>query len=77
MGDTRDAEIKVPFVENAELTNVFFRKHGTGQTIASHALPTARNFFFVLISTFPVHSLFPDSLHITSLHPTTTCDPAE
>ena len=31
-------------------------KPGVGQNIAMHALPTARNFLLLLISTFPVHS---------------------
>ena len=30
---------------------------GVGQNIAMHASSTARDFFFELISTFPVHSL--------------------
>ena len=45
---TEDAEIKVPSVENPELTNVLpALKPGVGQNIATHASPT---------STFPVHS---------------------
>ena len=43
-------------VENQELTYVLLLKPGVGQSIAMHALPTARNFFFVLIPTFMVHS---------------------
>ena len=51
-----DAEIKVPSVENPELANVLPLKPGVDENIAMHALPTARNFFFVLILTFPVDS---------------------
>ena len=53
---TVDTEIKVPYVENPELTNVLPLKSGEGQYVALHALPTARNYFLVLISTFLVHS---------------------
>ena len=53
---TADAEIKVLSVENPGLTNVLPLKLGVGQNIAMHASPTARNYFLVLISTFPVHS---------------------
>ena len=53
---TVDTEIKVPYVENPELTNALPLKSGEGQYVALHALPTARNYFLVLISTFPVHS---------------------
>ena len=52
-----DTEIKVPSVENPELTNVLPLRPGVGQSIATHASPAAMNFFLVLISTFPVHSL--------------------
>ena len=51
-----DAEIKVPSVENPELTNVLPVKPGVGQNIAMHAYPTARIFFFVLIFTYTAHS---------------------
>ena len=37
-----DAEIKVPSVENPELTNSLPLKPGAGQNIAMHALTTAR-----------------------------------
>ena len=53
---TVDTEIKVPYVENPELTNALPLKSGEGQYVALHALPTARNYFLVLISTFLVHS---------------------
>ena len=49
-------EIKVPTVENPELTDDVPLKPGVGQNITMHALPTAWNFFPVLISAFPVHS---------------------
>ena len=49
---TADAKVKVPSVENPELTNVL---PGVCVSSAMHASPTARNFFFVLILTFPVH----------------------
>ena len=53
---TVDAKIKVPSVENPELTDVLPLKPGVGQIIAMHASHTARNSFLVLILTFPVHS---------------------
>ena len=56
--DTTDVEIKVPSVENSELTNVLPLKPGVGQNIATQASPTARNFFLVLISTFHLSSFF-------------------
>ena len=58
------AEIKVPSVHNAELTNVLPLHAGAGQNTATYAIPTARNIFFVLISTFPIHSplFFPNPL---------------
>ena len=52
---TADAEINVPSVENPKLTDVL-PKPEAGQNIATHASPTARNLFLVIISTFPVHS---------------------
>ena len=48
-----DAEMKVLSVENPEQTNVLPLKPG-GQNIATHASPTARNFFPLLYS-FLVH----------------------
>ena len=48
---TADAEIKVPYVEHRELTNILPLKPLVGQNIAIHASPTARNVFLVLIST--------------------------
>ena len=54
---TVPTEIKAPSAENPELTNVLPLKPGVSQNMAMHALPTARNFFLVLISTFLVHSL--------------------
>ena len=53
---TVDAGIKVPSVENPEVTSVFPLKPREGQNIARHASPTARSSFLLLISTFPVHS---------------------
>ena len=53
---TVDAGIKVPSVENPEVTSVLPLKPGEGQNIARYASPTARSSFLVLISTFPVHS---------------------
>ena len=53
---TADAEIKVLLLRNPELTNILHLEPGAGQNIATHALPTATNFFLVLVSTFPVHS---------------------
>ena len=47
---TADAEIEVASVEKAELTNVLPLKPGVGQSIATHASSTARNFLLVLIS---------------------------
>ena len=54
---------KVPSVENPELTDVLSFKPGAGQNTAKHALPTARNLFLVLVSTFPsIHlHIFPQS----------------
>ena len=44
--------------QQPEVTNVISSKPGVGQDIAQYATPTSRNvFFFVLISTFPDHSL--------------------
>ena len=40
--DTTDAEIKVPSVENGDLTNVLCLKPEVGQNIATYASPTAR-----------------------------------
>ena len=46
-----------PSVESTELMNVFPLRLGVvGQNIATDVLPSARNFFLVLISTFPFHS---------------------
>ena len=53
---TTGAEIKVPSVENPELTNVFPLKPGVGQNVVTYASPASTHFFLVLISTFPVHS---------------------
>ena len=53
---TADAEIKIPSVENPELTNALPLKPGVCQNIAMHASPTTRNFFLVLILTLQVHS---------------------
>ena len=54
----------VPPVENPELTDVLPLKPGVCQNIATHASPTARNFFRVRISTFQIHSpsFFPNLL---------------
>ena len=54
---TEDAEIRVPSVENPELTNVLLET-------TVRASPTARNFATVAFSTFPVNSpsLFPNPL---------------
>ena len=52
---TVDTEIKVLLLSKPELTNIFGLKPGVGQNIATHASPTATDFFLVLISTFPVH----------------------
>ena len=54
-----DTQIKVPSIENLDMTNVL--PPGVGQDIqyiAMHALPIARNFFLVvvLILTILVHS---------------------
>ena len=42
---TAVAEIKAPSLENPELTNVLPLKPGVDQNKATHASPTARNFF--------------------------------
>ena len=52
--DTADAEIKVPYVENTELANGFSLKPGVGQNLATYASLTAKSFFLVRISTFPI-----------------------
>ena len=49
---TAAAKVLVPSVENPELTNVL---PGVCVNSAMHASPTANNFFFVLILTFPIH----------------------
>ena len=68
-GGTVDAEIKVLFVENPELTNVLRLNPGVGQNVASCVSPTAKNFFLFLISTSSVHTylFFFLSLQILSL----------
>ena len=43
-----NAEIQVPSVENSELRNVLPLRLRVGQNIATHALPTARNFLLIL-----------------------------
>lgn len=55
---TADAEMKVPSVEKPELTDVVPFKPG-GQNTATHAFERCQEFFFILISTFPVHSPLP------------------
>ena len=57
---TADAEIKVPSVENLELTNGLPLKPGNVRIqIYTHSSPNTRNVFIVLISTsFPPHSTF-------------------
>ena len=47
-------EVKMPTVENPMLTNVLPLKTGVGQNKAMHALPTAKNFFLVLILDLPI-----------------------
>ena len=64
---TADAEIKVPFIENPELTNVLPLKLAVGQNLTMHASPAARNFFNVLISTLLLHS---PSLNVHGNHKT-------
>ena len=61
-----DAEMKVPSVENTEMTHVLLLNPGVGQDIAIHASPTARNLVLVLIFylTSPIHHHF---LQILSL----------
>ena len=61
-----DTEIKVPSVENTELTSVLPLKLGVGQNIATHASPAPGDFFDVLTSTFKVHSPSFFSLQIFS-----------
>ena len=46
-----DTEIKVPSVENPELTNVLPLTSGVGEDVAMRALPSAGTVFLVLIST--------------------------
>ena len=58
-----DTEIKVPSVENSDLTNVLPLKPAVGQTIAMHALPTARILFIVITFQVPSPSFFSKSLH--------------
>ena len=59
---TADAEFEPPPPPpppprlNPELSEVFPLTAGAGQNIATYASHTARNFFLVLISIFPVHS---------------------
>ena len=67
---TAYAEIKIPSVENTELTNVLLLKSGLGQNIATHASPTTRNFLLVLISAIPVRwpSFFPSPLLLNPTH---------
>ena len=57
---TADAEIKVPSVENPELTHVLPLKLGVGQNLSMHASPAARNFLNVLISTLSLNSPSPN-----------------
>ena len=62
---TANAKIKIPYAESPEMTKVLLLKPGVGQNITTHASPIARNFFFVLSSSFPVHSssFFPNPLN--------------
>ena len=46
---TADVEIKVHSVENPDRTDVLLLKQGVVQNVASHASPTARILFHVLI----------------------------
>ena len=64
-GGIADAEIKTWAGENPELKNVLPLKPGAGQIIATHASPTTRILFLVLISTCPVHS--PSFCFLTAL----------
>ena len=41
---TTDAEIRVPFAENPELSKVLCLEPGVGDNVALHALPAARNY---------------------------------
>ena len=52
--DTADVKIKVPSVENPELSKTKVLPNLDNMVL--HALPTARRFFLVLASTFPVCS---------------------
>ena len=63
---TADAEIKVHSFENPELTNMFTLKPGVSQNITMHALPTARNFFLVLIC-IPFRSIQLNFFQVPSL----------
>ena len=54
----RIQKLRSSSVGNPELTNVFPLKRGAGQNIAVDASPTARNVFFVIISTFTGFSIF-------------------
>ena len=49
MGYCGDTEMKVPSVENRDLTNILPVKHGVAQHIARHASPTARNVLLVYL----------------------------
>ena len=52
-----DTEIKVPSVENPELTNVLPLRPGVGQNIATHAVSAARDvllLFFSVLHAGPV-----------------------
>ena len=52
--DTADAEMKAPFSENPELSQMVYIKLEVGQNVASHVSFTAKNFAF-LISASSVH----------------------
>ena len=45
-----DTEIKVPSVENPELTNVLPLRPGVGQNIATHAVSAARDVLLLFFS---------------------------
>ena len=57
---TGDAEIKVPSVENRELSLVLSSKPTAGQNITLHASPIDRKSVFVIFAFKLVHLHFPD-----------------
>ena len=56
VGYIQTRKLRPPSVESLQLTSVLPLEPEIDRNVATHALPTAKNFFLVPIFTFPVHS---------------------